>query len=202
MEVVSIILLALGAFLLGACPFSVIVGRLFLRKDIRTYGDGNPGAANVFRAGGTKIGYLAVLLDIAKGVPFVLLAHLTFELSNMAVVLIGLCAVLGHAFSPFLGFRGGKAISVTFGVLIAMPQHEALFAFAVLVIIAALMIEKDSWGMVFAALATLAFLVITGQSSWELILMLCILVLFTVKQFNELRTVPGLRGRLVRWLSR
>ena len=90
----------------------------------------------------------------------------------------------------------------SFGVLIAMPQHEALFAFAVLVIIAALMIEKDSWGMVFAALATLAFLVITGQSSWELILMLCILVLFTVKQFNELRTVPGLRGRLVRWLSR
>jgi len=202
MEVVSIILLALGAFLLGACPFSVIVGRLFLRKDIRTYGDGNPGAANVFRAGGNKTGYLAVLLDVVKGVPFVFLAHLTYDLASMAVVIIGLCAILGHAFSPFLSFRGGKAIAITFGVLVAMPQHEALFAFIILVIIGALLIDNDSWGMMLGASGTLAFLAITGQNGWELVLMLCILVIFTVKQFNELRSMPGLRGRLVRWLSR
>lgn len=201
MEVVTIIMLALGAFLLGACPFSVIVGRLFLRKDIRDYGDGNPGAANVFRAGGTRIGYFAVLLDIAKGVPFVLLAHFTFDLSNMAVVLIGLCAVLGHAFSPFLGFHGGKAIAVTFGVLVAMPQHEAFYAFTVLVIIGALLIDNDSWGMMLGASGTLAFLAVTGQSGWELILMLCILAIFTVKQFSELRSVPGFKGRLIRWLT-
>lgn len=202
MDVTLVILLALSAFLLGACPFSVIVGRLFLRKNIRDYGDGNPGAANVFRAGGTKIGYFAVLLDIAKGLPFVLLAHLQFELSNSAIVLIALCAILGHAFSPFLRLRGGKAIAVTFGVLVAMPQHEAFFAFAVLVIIGALLIENDSWGMMFGATGSLAFLAITGQSSWELVLMLGILVIFTIKQFHELRTMPGIRGRLVRWLSR
>ena len=201
MDVISVVLLALGAFLLGACPFSVLVGRWFLRKDIRDYGDGNPGAANVFRAGGIKIGYLAVLLDVAKGIPFVLLAHVHFELSNLAVVLIALCAVLGHAFSPFLGWRGGKAIAVTFGVLVVMPEYEAFFAFTALVIIGALLIENDSWGMIFGALGTLAFLAITGQSSWELILMLCILVIFTVKQFHDLHTVPGVRGRLVRWLG-
>jgi glycerol-3-phosphate acyltransferase PlsY len=202
MDVISVVLLALGAFLLGACPFSVLVGRWFLRKDIRDYGDGNPGSANVFRAGGNKIGYLAVFLDVAKGIPFVLLAHVYFDLSNLAVVLIALCAILGHAFSPFLGWRGGKAIAVTFGVLIVMPEYEAFFAFTALVIIGALLIENDSWGMMFAASGTLAFLAVTGQSSWELILMLCILVIFTVKQFHDLRTVPGVRGRLVRWLSR
>jgi glycerol-3-phosphate acyltransferase PlsY len=202
MEVVTIVMLALGAFLLGACPFSVIVGRLFLRKDIRDYGDGNPGAANVFRAGGTRIGYFAVLLDIAKGVPFVLLAHFTYDLSNMAVVLIGLCAVLGHAFSPFLGFHGGKAIAVTFGVLVAMPQHEAFYAFTVLVIIGALLIDNDSWGMMLGASGTLAFLAVTGQSGWELIFMLCILAIFTIKQFSELRSMPGFKGRLIRWLTR
>jgi glycerol-3-phosphate acyltransferase PlsY len=202
MDVISVVLLALGAFLLGACPFSVLVGRWFLRKDIRDYGDGNPGSANVFRAGGNKIGYLAVFLDVAKGIPFVLLAHVYFDLSNLAVVLIALCAILGHAFSPFLGWRGGKAIAVTFGVLVVMPEYEAFFAFTALVIIGALLIENDSWGMMFAASGTLAFLAVTGQSSWELILMLCILVIFTVKQFHDLRTVPGVRGRLVRWLSR
>ena len=202
MDVISVVLLALGAFLLGACPFSVLVGRWFLRKDIRDYGDGNPGAANVFRAGGNKIGYLAVLLDVAKGIPFVLLAHVHFELSNLAVVLIALCAILGHAFSPFLGFHGGKAIAITFGVLVAMPQHEALFAFTALVIIGVLLIENDSWGMMFGALGTLAFLAVTGQNSWELILMLGILAVFTIKQFPELRTLPGVRGRLVRWLGR
>ena len=202
MDVISVILLALGAFLLGACPFSVIVGRLFLRKDIRTYGDGNPGAANVFRAGGGKIGYLAVLLDVTKGIPFVLMAHTWLGLSGMAVVLIALCAILGHAFSPFLRWRGGKAVAVTFGVLIALPQHEALFAFTALVIIGALLIDNDSWGMMFGASGALVFLVLTGQSSWELVLMLCILAVFAVKQFPELRTMPGVRGRLVRWLGR
>jgi len=202
MDVITVVLLALGAFLLGACPFSLIIGRWLLRKDIRDYGDGNPGAANVFRAGGNIIGYLAVFLDVTKGIPFVLLAHVHFELSNLAVVLIAICAILGHAFSPFLGWRGGKAIAVTFGVLVVLPEYEAFFAFTALVIIGALLIENDAWGMILGASGSLAFLAVTGQSSWELILMLGILVIFTVKQFHDLRTVPGVRGRLVRWLGR
>jgi glycerol-3-phosphate acyltransferase PlsY len=202
MEVLSTVLLVLGAFLLSSCPFSVIIGRWFLGKDIRDYGDANPGAANVFRAGGQKLGYLAVLLDIAKGIPFVFLAHTVFGLSNWVVVLAGAGAILGHAFSPFLRWRGGKAIAVTFGVLIALPQHEALFAFVVFVIVGILVLDNDAWGMLFGASGTLAFLAITGESSWELIMMLAILAIFAVKHFQDLRTLPGFRGRLVRWLQR
>ena len=195
------VLLALGAFLLGACPFSVILGRLFLHKDIRDFGDGNPGAANVFRAGGQKLGYLAVFFDVAKGVPFVLLAHTVAGLSGMAIVPIAICAILGHAYSPFLQWQGGKAIAVTFGVLLALLQHEALLAFIALVIIGALVLDNDSWGMMLGATGTLAFLVITGASSWELLIMLGVLIIFTFKHFQDLRSVPGFRGRLVRWVQ-
>ena len=82
MKVPSFILLAVAAFCLGACPFSLWVGRHLLGKDIRDYGDGNPGAVNVFRVGGRKAGSLALTLDIAKGTPFVLLSHILCAFRN------------------------------------------------------------------------------------------------------------------------
>jgi glycerol-3-phosphate acyltransferase PlsY len=121
--------LSLAAFLLGACPFSLWLGRLFLNTDIRRYGDGNPGATNVFRAGSTIIGALAVTLDISKGIPFVVLAHSMFHLGQMHVVAVGLSAMLGHAFSPFLGFKGGKALAVTAGVVIGLLNASIFWSF-------------------------------------------------------------------------
>ena len=97
MEIYYSILIAIASFWLGACPFSVWIGSWFLGKDIRDYGDGNPGAANVFRTGAHKLGYLAVTFDVLKGVPFVFLAHSFWGLSDLAVVFIALGAILGHA---------------------------------------------------------------------------------------------------------
>lgn len=201
METLTTSLLAIAAFGLGAIPFSLLVGRWLLGKDIRDYGDGNPGAVNVFRAGGQKAGYLAVFLDVAKGVPFVFLAHSFFGLSNVAVVAVGMSAILGHAFSPFLRWHGGKAVAITFGVLLALPQHEMLLAFIACMVLGALIIEVDAWTVMFGALGSLAYLAVTRGSSWEVLLMLCILAVFAVKHFDDLRTFPGFRGRLVRWLQ-
>jgi glycerol-3-phosphate acyltransferase PlsY len=201
MEILTTSLLSIAAFGLGAIPFSLLVGRWLLGKDVRDYGDGNPGAANVFRAGGQKTGYLAVFLDVAKGVPFVFLAHTFFGLPNLAVVAVGMSAVLGHAFSPLLRWHGGKAIAVTFGVLLALPQHEVLLAFIACMVLGALFIEVDAWTVIFGAAGSLAYLAATRGSSWEVLLMLCILAVFTVKHFDDLRTFPGFRGRLVRWLQ-
>jgi glycerol-3-phosphate acyltransferase PlsY len=201
MDILPTILLAVSAFCLGSCPFSVWIGRWFLGKDIRDYGDGNPGAANVFRAGGHKLGYLAVILDVAKGVPFVALAHISFELPALAVIVVALSAILGHAFSPLLRWRGGKSIAVTFGVLLALPQHEILIAFAVFMVLGFLFIEVHAWIVIFGATGTLAYLAITGANSWESLFMLCVLAIFTVKQFEELHTIPGAKGRLVRWVQ-
>lgn len=194
-------LLVVSAFWLGACPFSLWIGRWFLNKDIRDYGDGNPGVANVFRAGGHKSGYLAVILDIAKGVPFVVLAHSFFGFHEGVVMAVALSAILGHAFSPFLRWRGGKAIAVTFGVLLALPQHEILIAFAVFLVLGFLLIEVDAWTVMFGAAGTLAYLAITRGSSWESLFMLCVLVILAVKHFEELHTIPRYKGRLFNWLQ-
>jgi glycerol-3-phosphate acyltransferase PlsY len=195
------LLLAVFAFWLGACPFSLWLGRWLLGKDIRDYGDGNPGAANVFRAGGHKAGYLAVALDVAKGVPFVVLAHLYFGLPALAMVVVALSAILGHAFSPFLKWRGGKAIAVTFGVLLALPEHDLLIAFITFLVMGFLFIEIDAWTVIFGAVGTLAYLTITRGSSWESLFMLGVLTILVIKHFEELRIIPGSRGRLVNWLQ-
>ena len=103
-------------FILGSIPFSVWLGRVVLHKDIRAYGDGNPGAANVLRAGGRLVGVVAILLDFAKGAIPVGVAVFVVRMSGWRLVPVALAPVLGHAFSPFLSFRGGKAIATTFGV--------------------------------------------------------------------------------------
>jgi glycerol-3-phosphate acyltransferase PlsY len=105
------------AFFCGSLPFSVWIGRWVLHTDIRQFGDGNPGATNVWRAGGGK-GWTAValLLDFAKGAIPVAWANFGLGLSGWQLTAVALAPILGHAFSPFLRFRGGKALAVTFGV--------------------------------------------------------------------------------------
>jgi glycerol-3-phosphate acyltransferase PlsY len=201
MEIASTVLLAMGGFILGAVPFSVIIGHVGLGKEIRDYGDGNPGAVNVFRAGSVKAGLLAVLLDITKGVPFVFLAHAWLGLPDAAVVIVGMSAILGHAFSPFLRGHGGKAVSITFGVLIGLPQYEALFAFTALMIIGCLFVENDSWIPVLGATGTAAYLAVTDGPTWVTLLMVGILTLYIFKHFSNLRSLPRLHGRLIRWLE-
>jgi glycerol-3-phosphate acyltransferase PlsY len=201
MEIIMTSLLGIAAFGLASVPFSLLVGQWFLHDDIRNYGDGNPGAANVFRAGGQKMGILAICLDVGKGMPFVFLAHSMFDLPETAMVLVAVSAVLGHAFSPFLQWHGGKAVAVTFGVLLALPQHQLLLAFMAFMVLGALFIEVDAWTVIFGAAGTLAYFAFTRGGSWETLLIFCILAVLIVKHFEALHTFPGFRGRLLRWLQ-
>jgi len=191
----------MGAFWLGACPFSVWVGYWLLGKDIRQYGDGNPGAANVFRAGGRKAGGLALILDMAKGVPFVFLAHSFFGFPDIVVVAVALCAILGHSFSPLLRFRGGKSVAITFGVIMALPEPEMLAAFTALVLLGFIFIGSDAWSVMLGPAGTFAYLAVTRGSSWESLFMLCVLVLFVVKYYRDLHVVPRPKGRFINWLQ-
>jgi len=194
------VLLAVFAFWLGACPFSLWIGRWLLGKDIRDYGDGNPGGANVFKAGGRKAFFLAAMLDMGKGIPFVILAYSLFGLPDAIVMAVGLSAILGSAFSPILRFKGGKSIGVTFGVLFALPQHEILITFAAFLILGFLFVEIDAWIVIFGAAGSLAYLLATKGSSWESLFMLCVLTILAIKHFDDLKTFPRFKGRLVRWL--
>lgn len=193
-------LLVLCAFGLGACPFSLWVGRWLLGKDIRDYGDGNPGAANVFRAGGRKSGFLALFLDIAKGVPFVFLAHSFFKLPEAAVLGVAMSAILGHAFSPILQLRGGKAVAVTFGAILALPQHDLLFALAGATFLGFLFIAVDAWVVIFGAAASATYVAVSRGGSWETLFMLGVLALLVLKFSGELKVVPRIRLKPFTWL--
>ena len=200
MELFYSVALAVSAFCLGACPFSLWIGHWLLGKDIRAYGDGNAGAFNVFRAGGRKSGCLALILDMAKGVPFVVLAHSFFGLPQVAVMAVGLSAILGSAFSPILRFKGGKSLAVTCGVLFALPQHQILIAIIVFMLLALLFIEIDAWRVVFASAGSLIYLVSTTGISLESLFMLCVLAILAAKHSKDLRTIPRFNARPVAWL--
>jgi len=201
MEIVYSALLVVAAFWLGACPFSLWVGKWLLGKDIRNYGDGNPGAFSVLRAGGRKSFALALILDIGKGVPFVALAHYYFGLPDVTVFAVGLFAILGHAFTPILRFDGGKALAVTAGVLVALPQHEIIIALIIFMILGFLLIEVDAWRVMFGTIATLVYLVVAKGVSLEALFMLCVIAILAAKHFDELKTMPRFRGKLITWLQ-
>jgi glycerol-3-phosphate acyltransferase PlsY len=194
------VLLLVLAFALGACPFSYWIGRLLLSKDIRDYGDHNPGAYNVMRARGRWTFALALILDIGKGIPFVALAYYQFGLPEAMVMAVGLSAILGHAFSPVLRFKGGKALAVTGGVLLAMPQHELFISVIIFMFLAFLLIDVDGWRVMFALTATLIYLLITKGLSLEPLFIVCIMAILAVKQIEDLKTTrPKLRGKLITW---
>ena len=107
------------AYLIGSVPFAVLVSRGMGLPDPRTFGSGNPGATNVMRTGSRKAAALTLLGDAGKGALVVLVGQLV-GLESDALALCGLAAFVGHVFSVFLGFRGGKGVATAAGVLLAL----------------------------------------------------------------------------------
>ncbi|MFA5066234.1 MAG: glycerol-3-phosphate acyltransferase [Dehalococcoidia bacterium] len=199
-DTMMVVLLAAAAFFLGACPFSLWIGRAKLRKDIRTFGDGNPGAANVFKAGGKVWGVIALMADILKGMPFVLMALYLFNYSQPVGYIVAVCAVLGHAFSPFLGFHGGKALAVFAGTLVALSRWDIIICLAVLFLIGFLFINNDAWTVMCGMAGALVYLSLTGADTWEIVFMACVTAILLFKHLQGLKTSPGTSGRLLNWI--
>ena len=199
MDVLLVVLLALGAYILGGCPFSVWVGKLALKTDIRYYGDGNPGSSNVFRAGSKKWGVAALVLDILKGIPFILIGRIIFGIGQPVLYVIAFCAVLGHAYSPFLGFRGGKALAVFAGTLFGLTQWDVITSLIILFILGFLFIGNDAWTVILGMAGSLVFLLYVRAEMWEVIFISCVAALFIIKQFHDLKA-PNHDGRLIHWI--
>jgi acyl phosphate:glycerol-3-phosphate acyltransferase len=191
----DVLLYALVAYLIGAIPFALWIGFAALKVDIRDYGDGNPGTFNVIRAGGIGWGGLALLLDISKGAAPVGLAAVVFEIDGWPLVLISLAPVLGHAFSPFLGFQGGKAIAATGGVLIGLSLIELPLVGLPALTIFYLTLTSSGWAVILTNLVLLVYILLrTSPVEWFVTLSL-ILVLMTYKHRDELTALPRLRRR-------
>ncbi|MCK4232557.1 glycerol-3-phosphate acyltransferase [candidate division WOR-3 bacterium] len=149
-------------FLSGSMMFSVWMGKLLLKKDVRAYGDANPGAANVWKAGGWKIGLPAGILELWKGAVPVGLAHWAFGIEGWYLVPVALAPILGHAFSPFLGFKGGKAVAVTLGVWTGITLWEGIGVLGILMGVFFILQTVDSWAIILAMLAFLGYLLFLG----------------------------------------
>ncbi|MGX6443337.1 glycerol-3-phosphate 1-O-acyltransferase PlsY [Neobacillus sp. K501] len=112
----QIVLVLILAYLLGSIPSGLIVGKLFYKTDIREHGSGNLGGTNTFRTLGVKAGLAVTLADILKGTLAAALPVL-FGL-DINPLLAGVFAVIGHTYPVFAGFRGGKAVATSGGVLL------------------------------------------------------------------------------------
>lgn len=146
----------LCAYLLGSLSGAIILCRIFKQIDIRSQGSGNAGTANTFRVLGWKLGVAVLVWDIAKGALSVLLSHRLFGLGPVFVLFAGLVAVLGHIFPLFHEFRGGKGVATAGGVFL-------LFYLTVSPCCTSNTLAL--WGLLGAALTSVAILVTTGYAS-------------------------------------
>lgn len=124
----KIIIMIIIGYLLGSIPSGVWIGKYFFNKDIRNYGSGNMGTTNTFRVLGKKAGITVLLLDMLKGSLTALLPF--FFGVHVNALLIGLSAILGHAFPIFAGFKGGKAVATSVGVLLVYNPLFFVIAWA------------------------------------------------------------------------
>lgn len=154
------IIIAIESYLLGSLSFSIIVSKVFYKKDIRTFGSGNAGMTNVLRTFGKKAAAVTITGDVLKGTVAVLIARFLFEGSpvteelNRAFTMFGkdiyfsnnlymeiglyiavLGAVLGHMFPVYFKFKGGKGVSVVAGAMLAVTPVTLLLALSVFFII-------------------------------------------------------------------
>lgn len=118
------------AFFIGAIPFGVLLGKM-RGVDVRSVGSGNIGATNVWRALGPQAGTAAFVLDVLKGVAGPLLGKLLIPNHEIGIALCAVAPVLGHTFSPFLGFKGGKGISTSLGALLGLIPWIAIVIFGI-----------------------------------------------------------------------
>lgn len=145
---IATIVWTIVGFLSGSIPFSVIVGKLFSNADIRTVDDGNPGATNVYILCGWKAGLIALVLDISKALVPVGVASFKIGISGWGLVPVALSPVLGHAFSSFLLFRGGKAIATTFGIWTVLLFPAGPFVLMLFWLVVRIFQKKDAWAFV------------------------------------------------------
>ena len=145
MNKIIIMLLMVMAYISGSVPNALWVGKIFKGIDVREHGSRNTGSTNAARVLGAKLGILTLILDVSKGsVPLLLALFLEKSLSennissNIVLILIGVCAIIGHSFSIFLKFKGGKAVATTLGVFIVLVPKAILIAAVVFFLVFAL----------------------------------------------------------------
>jgi glycerol-3-phosphate acyltransferase PlsY len=186
------VLIAAVAFLLGSIPVGYLLVRIFRRQDIRSVGSGNIGATNVLRAGGKGLGAATFVLDVLKGCSAVWLGAwlggvLLPTLPNRDLqALAALSAVLGHMFTPWLGFKGGKGVATGFGVFLVAAPWAALSAIGVFAVVFAICRYVSIASIIGAAsFPVFAGFMISGERPAFFIAVQCIVALLIIIKHHQ-----------------
>ena len=183
------------AYLIGSVPFALLLARRWGAADLRTFGSGNLGAANVLRASGIRAGVIVAVLDVAKGAASVALA---MRMSNgpIAPAAAGFAAVVGHIYPVWLKFKGGKGVATACGVFsvltpLAVPPSLVVF------LIVVWLTKYISLGSILATIALPSIAYATGAPAAILIAAwsTAALILFRHRG-NVVRIVGGTERRI------
>lgn len=176
-----VLLLSFLAYLIGSFPTALLVGKFLYNIDIREHGSNNPGATNTLRVLGKKAAIFVLLVDVGKGVLAALLPTLLQVEADP--LFTGLIAVVGHCFPIFAGFRGGKAIATTAGVLLVANIwmfFVAYFSFVFVIFVT----KYVFYGSLSVGIALLAFSFFTPGHTHELIFSIFLLLLIFLHRSN------------------
>ncbi len=187
-------LILILSYFLGSIPFGYLVAR-YKRIDIRQHGSGNIGATNVFRTLGTSAGVTVFILDVLKGTLAVYLG-LQFSQNPWFIILCGLAAIIGHSFSPFLKFTGGRGVATGLGVLLGIAPDIFVFAF----LFAALVIYVTRYVSVASILTVILVtfsLIILGRPLPYSLIALIVTILIIVRHIpNIKRLMSGTENKI------
>lgn len=180
------------AFLCGALPFSVWVTHM-QGADVRAVGDRNPGATNAFKAGGLKSGLAALLLDVSKAAIPVGLAYQVFGLRGSGMLLIAIAPMLGHAYSPFLNFKGGKAVASALGVWIGLTLWDVPLVALAGILLGYTLLRNSGWAVVLSLVGIGSYLLWLRPETLLLEVLGLQSALLLWKYREELRQAPRIR---------
>lgn len=195
----SFILALIIAYLIGSIPFAVIVSRAMGLSDPRQYGSGNPGATNVLRSGNKLAALLTLLGDALKGTLVVMFAmHFqeTLSLGALELAAVSLAVFLGHVFSVFLKFQGGKGVATAAGVLFGINWILGLAVLIVWIAVAAIS-RYSSLAAICAAISApiLSFLLLASTAWTAATLCMCAILIWRHAE-NIRRLMAGTEGRI------
>ncbi len=195
MRVLQDLTLVFIAYLMGSIPFGLLISQAVGRVDIRRHGSGNIGTANVLRIMGKRAAALTLVGDLLKGFLPVLAARLLGG-SELLVASVSMAAVVGHNWSIYLRFTGGKGVATTFGVLLAMTPLPALFG--LLVWLAILLVFRYTSLSALAASVSVPpiIFVSTGPGPYFIFALLAALLIFVRHRDNIKRLWAGKEHRV------
>ena len=172
------IITALVSYLFGSIPFGYLFTKILLKKDIRNVGSGNIGATNVLRTGNKSLGYLTLVLDIAKAVVPVI--YIKFNYPDL-VYISALCAFLGHLFPIWLKFKGGKGVATYVGIIFSLNISYFL-VFGITWILIFLISKYSSLASLVAALSIPIYLFFTNGNQVIFFGIMFILIFYTHRE--------------------